>query len=96
VEEGGAGGGGRPDLAVSELELPRAPWKPALLRQDADAVYPEDRSASAAMDAFNADHHLFSRMPEQWSVLLPLPRAEPPPFCSTVLPAVHRSSQTPR
>jgi hypothetical protein len=47
------------------------------------------------MDAFNVDHHLFGRMPEQWSVLLPLPRAEPPPFCSTVLTAVHRSSQGP-
>jgi hypothetical protein len=49
-----------------------------------------------AMDAFNTDHRLFGRMPEQWSVLLPLPRAEPPPFCFTVLPAVHRSSQAPR
>jgi hypothetical protein len=95
VEEGGAGGGGWPDVAVPELELPWAPWEPALLRKDADAVYPEDRSASAAMDALNADHHLFGRMPEQWSVLLPLPRAEPPPFCSTVLTAVHRSSQGP-
>jgi hypothetical protein len=95
VEEGGAGGGGRSDLADPELELPRAPWKPALLRKDADAVNPEDRGASTAMDAFNVDHHLFGRMPEQWSVLLPLPRAEPPPFCSTVLTAVHRSSQGP-
>jgi hypothetical protein len=41
------------------------PWKPALLRKDADAVYPEDRSASAAMDALNVDHHLFGRMPER-------------------------------
>jgi hypothetical protein len=65
VEEGGAGGGRRPDLAVPERELPRAPWRPALLRTDADAVYPEDRSASAAMDALNVDHHLFGRMPEQ-------------------------------
>jgi hypothetical protein len=65
VEEGGAGGGGRPDLAVPELELPRAPWKPALLRKDADTVNPEDRGASAAMDALNVDHHLFGRMPEQ-------------------------------
>jgi hypothetical protein len=65
VEEGGAGGGGRPDLAVPERELPRAPWRPALLRKDADAVYPEDRSAPAAMDVFNVDHHLFGRMPEQ-------------------------------
>jgi hypothetical protein len=56
------------------------PWKLALLCKDADAVYPEDWSASAAMDAFNAGHHLFGRMPEQWSVLLPLPRAEPPRF----------------
>jgi hypothetical protein len=56
---------GRPDLAVPELELLRAPWKPALLRKDADAVYPEDRSASAAMDALNVDHHLFGRMPER-------------------------------
>jgi hypothetical protein len=31
----------------------------------ADAVYPEDRSASAAMDALNVDHHLFGRMPER-------------------------------
>jgi hypothetical protein len=95
VEEGGAGGGGRPDLAVPERELLRVPWRPALLRTDADAVYPEDRSASAAMDALNVDHHLFGRMPEQWLVLLPLPRAEPPPFCFTVLTAVHRSSQDP-
>jgi hypothetical protein len=92
--EGGAGGGGKPDLAVPEL--PWAPWRPALLRTDADAVYPKDRSASASMDAFNADRHLFGGMPEQWSDLLPLPRAEPPPFCFTVLPAVHRSSQAPR
>jgi hypothetical protein len=48
-----------------ELELPRAPWKPALRRKDADAVYPGDRSASAAMDALNVDHHLFGRMPER-------------------------------
>jgi hypothetical protein len=34
VEEGGAGGRGRPDLTVPELELPRAPWKPALLRKE--------------------------------------------------------------
>jgi hypothetical protein len=34
-------------------------------RADADAVYPEDRSASAAMDALNVDHHLFGRMPER-------------------------------
>jgi hypothetical protein len=65
VEEAGAGGRGRPDLAVLELEVPRASWKPALLRKDADAVYPEDRSASAAMDALNVDHHLFGRMPER-------------------------------
>jgi hypothetical protein len=52
-------------VVVSELELPRAPWRPALLRKDADAVYPEDRSASAAMDALNVDHHLFGRMPER-------------------------------
>jgi hypothetical protein len=48
-----------------ERELLRAPWRPALLRTDADAVYPEDRSASAAMDALNVDHHLFGRMPER-------------------------------
>jgi hypothetical protein len=65
VEEGGAGGGGRPDLADPELELPRASWKSALLRKDTDAVNPEDRSASADMDALNVDHHLFGRMPEQ-------------------------------
>jgi hypothetical protein len=45
--------------------MPRASWKPALLCKDADAVNPEDRSASAAMDALNVDHHLFGRMPEQ-------------------------------
>jgi hypothetical protein len=82
-------------VAVPEREQMRAPWRPALLRTDADAVYPKDRNASAAMDAFNADRHLFGRMPEQWLVLLPLPRAEPPPFCFTVLTAVHRSSQDP-
>jgi hypothetical protein len=65
VEEEGAGGGGRPDLADSELELPRTPWKSALLRKDADAVNPKDRSASADMDALNVDHHLFGRMPKQ-------------------------------
>jgi hypothetical protein len=52
-------------VADPELELPRAPWKPALLHKDADAVYPEDRSASPAMDALNVDHHLFGRMPKQ-------------------------------
>jgi hypothetical protein len=45
--------------------MPRASWKPALLCKDADVVNPEDRSASAAMDALNVDHHLFGRMPEQ-------------------------------
>jgi hypothetical protein len=52
-------------VADPELELPRAPWEPALLRKDADAVNPEDRGASAAMDALNVDHHLFGKMPEQ-------------------------------
>jgi hypothetical protein len=46
VEEGGAGGGGRPDLAVPELEVPRASWKSVLLRKDADAVNLEDRSTT--------------------------------------------------
>jgi hypothetical protein len=36
-----------------------------LLRKDTDVVNPEDRSASAAMDALNVDHHMFGRMPEQ-------------------------------
>jgi hypothetical protein len=40
-------------------------WKPKLLRKAADAVNPEDRSASAAMDTLNVDHHLFGRMHEQ-------------------------------
>jgi hypothetical protein len=48
-----ARGGEKPDLAVPEL--PRAPWEPVLLRKDADTVYPEDRSASAARDALNVD-----------------------------------------
>jgi hypothetical protein len=52
-------------VADPELELPLASWKPTLLRKDADTVNPEDRSASAAMDALNVDHHLFGRMPEQ-------------------------------
>jgi hypothetical protein len=43
----------------------RQPTKPELLRKDTDAVNPEDRSASAAMEALNVDHHLFGRMPEQ-------------------------------
>jgi hypothetical protein len=43
----------------------RRPTKPELLSKDTDAVNPEDRSASAAMDALNVDHHLFGRMPEQ-------------------------------
>jgi hypothetical protein len=47
------------------VNLPRASWKPALLHKDADTVNPEDRSASAAMDALNVDHHLSGRMPEQ-------------------------------
>jgi hypothetical protein len=56
---------------------------------------PEGPEPSAAMDSLNVDHHLFGRMPERCSALLPLPRAEPLPFCSTVLTAVHRSSQDP-
>jgi hypothetical protein len=47
------------------VDLPRASWKPELLRKDTDVVNPEDRSASAAMDALNVDHHMFGRMPEQ-------------------------------
>jgi hypothetical protein len=43
----------------------RRPTKPELLRKDTDAVNPEDRSASAAMDALNVDHPLFGRMPDQ-------------------------------
>jgi hypothetical protein len=43
----------------------RRPTKPELLRKDTDAVNPEDRSASTAMDALNVDHHLFGRMLEQ-------------------------------
>jgi hypothetical protein len=61
-------------VAYPELELPRAPWKPVLLRKDADAVYPEDRSASAAMDALNVDHHLLDKMPgEQGRATVYLP-----------------------
>jgi hypothetical protein len=52
-------------VADPDRELPRASWKPMLLRKDADAVNPEDQSASAGMDALNVDHHLFGRMPEQ-------------------------------
>jgi hypothetical protein len=77
-----------------ERELLRAPRRPALLRRRRRV--PEGPEPSAAMDSFNADRHLFGGMPEQWSVLLPLPRAEPPPFCFTVFPAVHRNSQAPR
>jgi hypothetical protein len=64
VEEGGAGVGEEEEKRRRESGR-RRPMKPELLRKDTNAVNPEDRSASAAMDALNVDHHLFGRMPEQ-------------------------------
>jgi hypothetical protein len=64
VEEGGARVGEEEEKRKREPGR-RQPTKPELLCKDTDAVNPEDRSASAAMDALNVDHHLFGRIPEQ-------------------------------
>jgi hypothetical protein len=63
-KEGGAGVGEEEEKKKRESGR-RRPTKPELLRKDTDVVNPEDRSASAAMDARNVDHPLFGRMPEQ-------------------------------
>jgi hypothetical protein len=64
VEEGGAGVGkkkrrGRGSRVIAD------PRSRSCCARTPTAVNPEDRSASAAMDVLNVDHHLFGRMPEQ-------------------------------